>query len=86
MGVKVLSTLPGGKFGRMSGTSMASPFTAGAIALLGAHFPSLGPYVIAEALVETAERRVRAPWDKQYGHGMINVNAAFLLLKTKFPH
>lgn len=84
IGVDVLSTLPGNKYGKMSGTSMASPFTAGAVALLGAHFPQLSPYIISQALLQTSERGVRVPWDKQYGHGLINVNSAYLALKHQY--
>jgi len=40
-GVGIYSTLPGNKYGNESGTSMASPVTAGIAAVLKSYFPSL---------------------------------------------
>ena len=40
-GVGIFSTLPGNKYGSESGTSMASPVTAGVAAVLKSYFPSL---------------------------------------------
>lgn len=86
MGVQVYSTLPGGKYGKMSGTSMASPFTAGAVALLGAYFPDKSPYLIAEVLrqttVEQQSGQFVREWHKQMGYGLLDVYAAYLKLKT----
>lgn len=84
MGVAVYSTLPGGGYGRKTGTSMASPFTTGAIGLLGAYFPKLSPYKIAEVLLNTTQEApfpLRKEWHKKYGQGLMNVYAAFQVLK-----
>jgi subtilisin family serine protease len=40
-GVGIFSTLPGNKYGSESGTSMASPVTAGVAAVLKSYYPSL---------------------------------------------
>ena len=87
LGVDVLSTLPRGKYGAMSGTSMASPFTTGTIALLGTYFPKLSPYVIAEAVRKTAElpeqmRNESEQWSREYGFGVVNVYKAYNYLKN----
>jgi serine protease len=52
-GVRIYSALPGGGFGLLSGTSMASPLAAGAAALLKATRPLLEPYAVRQALGAT---------------------------------
>lgn len=82
MGEAVYSTLPNNRYGKMSGTSMASPFTAGAVALLGAHFPQKSPYLIAEILRQTTvDQQNGGQWHRQMGFGLVDVYAAFLKLK-----
>ena len=49
-GSSILSTLPGGKYGLMSGTSMASPHVAGVAALIKSSRPWLKPAEIEKAL------------------------------------
>ncbi|MFC8716424.1 S8 family serine peptidase [Kitasatospora sp. NPDC057198] len=51
----VLSTLPGGKYGYSSGTSMASPHVAGVAALLASTHPWAGPEVLRALLVGQAD-------------------------------
>ncbi|MBI2502448.1 MAG: S8 family serine peptidase, partial [Candidatus Latescibacteria bacterium] len=50
-GVKILSTLRGGGYGEMSGTSMASPHAAGAAALYKATNPGAAPADVRVALI-----------------------------------
>ncbi|MGZ3731433.1 MAG: S8 family serine peptidase, partial [Bdellovibrionota bacterium] len=52
-GVKIYSTLPGGKYGYMSGTSMASPHVTGAAALVWAAHPNYTAAQVKERLLNT---------------------------------
>jgi len=54
-GVAILSTLPGGNYGTLSGTSMASPHVAGAAALLRAAAPHIDVFQTKYRLLLEAE-------------------------------
>jgi subtilisin family serine protease/DNA-binding beta-propeller fold protein YncE len=54
-GVSVLSTLPGGKYGRLSGTSMSAPIVSGALALLLSAEPDLDLGALRARLVAAAK-------------------------------
>lgn len=54
-GSSILSTLPGGGYGLMSGTSMASPHVTGIAALMKSAHPSWGPRDIERALQREAD-------------------------------
>lgn len=76
-GVKVFSAMPGGTWGEATGTSMATPHVAGAVALLRSAQAGLSVDQLADALETTAwypEGGI-AP-DSRYGHGRIDVHAA----------
>ncbi len=51
-GDSILSTLPGGSYGVMSGTSQATPITAGAAALLLSQQPRLTPAEVRARLID----------------------------------
>jgi subtilisin family serine protease len=53
-GVEVNSTVPGGGHGPMSGTSMAAPHVAGAVALIKQLHPTWSPEMIKANLMNTA--------------------------------
>jgi subtilisin family serine protease len=59
--VGILSTALGGGTTRMSGTSMAAPHAAGAVALLLQANPALGPEEVRAALMGGADRLGTAP-------------------------
>lgn len=55
-GDKIYSTIPGGKYEYLQGTSMASPVVAGAASVLLAYMPNLTPAQIIESLVKTSNK------------------------------
>ena len=54
-GVAIFSTLPGSTFGNESGTSMASPVTAGVAAVLKAYFPKLTAADLKRIIMQSAQ-------------------------------
>ena len=71
-GSGIYSTLNNGSYGRMSGTSMASPFVAGVAALLFAANPHATPESVKYTLESTAIDKGVPGRDDKYGHGQIN--------------
>lgn len=53
-GVDILSTLPGGKYGNLTGTSMATPHVTGTVALMMANNPGITPSIVRNMLLESA--------------------------------
>ncbi|MGO1801841.1 MAG: S8 family serine peptidase [Microbacteriaceae bacterium] len=76
-GTAVFSAMPNGRWGESTGTSMATPHVAGAVALIRSAQGGLSVDQIAEALESTAWHPdgASAP-DTGYGHGRIDVHAA----------
>jgi subtilisin family serine protease len=71
-GENILSTVPGG-YGKKSGTSMATPYAAGAIALVMARHPEWTPDQV-KAHMKKAVNDLGAPGkDKDFGYGEINL-------------
>ena len=58
-GVDIYSTIPESKYGNASGTSMASPVTAGVCAVLKAYFPSLTPADIKRIVEESTDKSMK---------------------------
>ena len=81
-GVNVRSSGSSTGYTVLSGTSMASPHVAGAVALLKQFAPNLTGRQILEALYNTAVDLGAAGEDNSYGRGLIDVYAAFLSLGT----
>jgi subtilisin family serine protease len=78
-GVQVLSSIPGGRYSKFDGTSMATPQVAGAIALLLQVNSKLTPPQIKEILKESLivpEGKTRGVWDRAYGYGKLDIYSA----------
>ena len=55
-GDAIISTLPGDKYGNLSGTSMATPLVAGLVAFLKAQDPSLTPETVRSLLQASGDK------------------------------
>ncbi len=73
-GVFILSTLPGGLYGYLSGTSMASPQVAGAAALLAGLAPGASVSSLRDRLLSSADRTASLKGKVQSGR--LNLGAA----------
>jgi subtilisin family serine protease len=81
-GENIYSTLPGGRFGYMSGTSQATAFVTGVAALLISQDPTLTPQKIKEIIIKSADSFSQLQ-DKTASGGRVNAYQALLLLKSK---
>lgn len=76
-GVGVQSSMPGGKYGNMSGTSMATPHISGVVALVKQANPKLTPVEIMDLLNKTAKKiGGKTAKDNAYGYGLVDAVAA----------
>jgi thermitase len=88
-GVDILSTLPGGIYDWMAGTSMASPFVAGIAALRFGEYPQSTPADVRRVLASNSDKVggvsygsdpygtcTGCTWQQNYGYGRVNVTAA----------
>ncbi len=81
-GENIYSTLPGGRFGPMTGTSQATAFVSGLSALLLSKDPSLTPKRIKEIIMASVDRVPQLEGKLATG-GRINAYAALLELRNK---
>lgn len=80
-GQSVYSTRDGGGYTTLSGTSMATPAVAGALALLYQKRPGLSVEAAERLLTRTARDKGAAGKDNDFGAGIIDVHAAMKRLK-----
>ncbi|MBD2452092.1 S8 family serine peptidase [Nostoc sp. FACHB-152] len=72
-GEQIVSTVPGGSYQKMSGTSMASPHIAGISALLLERNPKLEPWQIKKILMESAKPLESTTDPNVQGKGLVDV-------------
>ncbi|SCL35341.1 Subtilase family protein [Micromonospora rhizosphaerae] len=76
-GVNITAAVPGGGYGTLSGTSMATPHVAGAAAILAQQHPDWTGQQLKAALMSTA---AKVPWagtpSTRYGTGRVDVARA----------
>ena len=75
-GVNIYSSVPGGGYSNMSGTSMACPHVAGVVALMRSANPNIDVITIKEVLMATTTDLGDPGEDNTYGHGFIDAFAA----------
>jgi len=83
-GVSIVSTLPGGVYGIMSGTSMASPHAAGTAALVISSGIN-GNDAVRQQLINTARDLGEPGLDNYYGYGLLDAAAAATLVSPNIP-
>jgi subtilisin family serine protease len=83
-GHQVLSAYPNGKYRRASGTSMACPHLAGAVALLYQVNPELNVEQMVELLKTASEDMGERGRDNNYGEGRLNAYKALNILLSQY--
>ena len=76
-GDQVLSTLPGNKYGKMSGTSMATPMVTGAVALMLSANSSLSAAQLKQRLIDGADESATLN-NRSVSDGQLNVKNSIL--------
>jgi subtilisin family serine protease len=74
-GVNILSTVPGGAYSKLSGTSMATPHVAGAAALVKSAFPDLNFAGVKARLLANSDK-IASMKGKVITGGRLNINNA----------
>jgi thermitase len=72
-GVNVLSTIPGGQYAELSGTSMATPHTSGVVGVLWQLFPTDTASGIRSRLDGAVDDLGPAGRDQSFGFGRVNL-------------
>lgn len=82
-GSDILSTFPLNsnligqtEYGQISGTSMATPFVTGLVALIRSKYPTMPPVMVKQTLEQSADDKGKPGFDDEYGYGRVNVARA----------
>jgi subtilisin family serine protease len=72
-----------------TGTSTSCALTAGVVAALRSNplWPGarVAPVALKQALIDTARETAGPAWSRRFGNGILNADAARLLLRANFP-
>jgi subtilisin family serine protease len=80
-GEGILSTIPGNRYGKMTGTSQATAFVSGLAALILSKAPTLSPSQVKDIILKSATR-VSGLVGKVASGGKINANQALTLIEA----
>ncbi|MBO0589154.1 S8 family serine peptidase [Sporosarcina sp. E16_8] len=72
-GVGIVSSLPGNRYGSLTGTSMAAPFVSGVAAMIKLDDPSRSMKEIERLLKKYVDDRGAVGWDPIFGEGIVNI-------------
>lgn len=75
-GVDTVSSTPGNKYAKMSGTSMAQPHLSAAVLDILSKYPTLTDAQLTDVLKAGAVDKGAAGYDFEYGNGLINLPAS----------
>ena len=81
-----IQSLPGGEYGYLSGTSMATPHVAGVVALMRSANPDLDVITIKQVLMDTSPRLGTPGRRQHYGHGFVDAYAAVMAVITGYGY
>jgi subtilisin family serine protease len=84
-GTDILTTMNGGGYGYVNGTSFAAPIAAGVAALALAVNPHLSNQEVLSALKQSADAIGNPGFDPQFGWGRVNSGKAVALVSPAPP-
>lgn len=74
-GVSILSSIPGGKYALMDGTSMAAPHISAVSSMIKLDDPTRTIQEIEKLLKKYVDDKGATNWDSLYGEGIVNVSS-----------